>query len=74
VIPKHTYGYFSTKGRGYINRGILYIFLIGERKIARDLHSMLEVNMNFDQKSAKDGNLRLQRGNRTYRRDMSTPK
>ena len=30
--------------------------------------------MKFDQKSAKDRNLRLQRGNRTYRRDMSTPK
>lgn len=23
VIPKHTYGYFSTRGRGYVHRGAI---------------------------------------------------
>jgi len=39
--------------------GLSYIFLVGGGEIDRDLHNKLEVNMNFDQKSAKDGNPRL---------------
>jgi len=31
VIPKHTYGYFSTKGRGYVNNGVLIHFLLRGR-------------------------------------------
>lgn len=50
------------------------MFLVGGGETDRDLYNKLEVNMNFDEKITKDRNLRLQRGNRTYRRDMSTPK
>ena len=31
AIPKRRYGYFSTRGRGYVFRGFLYIFLIRGR-------------------------------------------
>ena len=39
--------------------GLFKIFLVGGGEIDRDLHNKLEVNMNFDGKSAKYEGLRL---------------
>jgi len=53
---------FQPKERDIYIKGLLCIFLIREGEIDRDLRNKLEVNMNFDQKSAKYGSLRLTKG------------
>jgi len=30
AIPEGEYGYFSTRGKGYLYRGVMYIVLVGE--------------------------------------------
>jgi len=50
---------FQPDGGDMYIEGLFNIFVVGGREIDRDLHNKLEVNMNFDQKSAKDRNIRL---------------